>query len=195
LEKITVDKNITIFKDVITQEEADYILNIAKKTESNDWTLYGNKYVKDNDPPAIQYWEENVLKIDEIPALSEKYLPFLFDLSKRLSKIVEDHLKISFEEQNLKSDDYTILVRFQKGHFMKVHHDGGYKNLIKYGTVLYLNDDFTGGETFYPAASKELKPIARSLILHPGNEAYRHGVKEVTSGTRYILTSFIKKFE
>lgn len=195
MEKIIIDKNIVIFKDVISEEEAEYLLNIAKSSQISDWQVYGNKYVKDDDPPAIKYWQNNVLKIDDIPNLSEKHMPFLLNLSKKLSKIVEDHLNINFKDQNLQPDDYSIIIKFEKGHFMKEHHDGGTENIIKYGTVLYLNDDFVGGETYYTGAGKEIKPIARSLILHPGNYLYRHGVREVTSGIRYILTSFIKHIE
>jgi hypothetical protein len=75
---------------------------------------------------------------------------------------------------------------------MNPHHDGGLGPKFKYGIVLYLNDNFEGGEVYYPNLNIEIKPIANALVMHPANQIHRHGVKEVSSGIRYYMTTFIK---
>jgi hypothetical protein len=60
----------------------------------------------------------------------------------------------------------------------------------KYVAILYLNDDYEGGELYFPEHSIEFKPRANSLILFPGGVENIHGVKEITSGTRYTMVSF-----
>ena len=56
-------------------------------------------------------------------------------------------------------------------------------------TVVYLNDDFLGGE-FFLDNGISIKPKAGSLIMFPSTHAYGHGVSEVTSGKRYISAHF-----
>jgi hypothetical protein len=62
-----------------------------------------------------------------------------------------------------------------------------------HGMVLYLNDDYEGGQIYYPNLEIAIKPEAGSLVMHPGTEEYLHGVATVTSGIRYVGTAFSKK--
>jgi hypothetical protein len=73
---------------------------------------------------------------------------------------------------------------------MQVHHDSGEDESISYGLVYYLNDDYVGGEIFYPELNLEIKPEANSLVIHPATLKYRHGVRDVVSGDRYTTTMF-----
>ena len=76
---------------------------------------------------------------------------------------------------------------------MPVHADGGMpgdkRGSIVFGLAIYLNDNFTGGELFYPEIGLEIKPKARSLVIHDAK--FKHGVKTVTSGNRYSITVFV----
>lgn len=62
-----------------------------------------------------------------------------------------------------------------------------------YVASLFLNDDYEGGELNLGEVSTiDLKPKSGSLLLFPGYHT-RHGVKEVTSGTRVnILSHFFE---
>jgi hypothetical protein len=59
-----------------------------------------------------------------------------------------------------------------------------------FGAVIYLNDDFESGYTYYPNYDWEIKPKAGTLVIHPGDEDHRHGVKASEGGTRYTISSF-----
>lgn len=61
--------------------------------------------------------------------------------------------------------------------------------LIEVAANLYLNDDFEGGELFFPMLDLSIKPKARQLILFPGGHEYIHGVKQITKGDRCVLFS------
>lgn len=52
----------------------------------------------------------------------------------------------------------------------------------------FLNDDYEGGELTFEEIGVSLKPKAGSLVLFPGYYT-RHGVNEVTSGTRVNILS------
>lgn len=60
----------------------------------------------------------------------------------------------------------------------------------KYVGILYLNEDYDGGELYFPDHDIEFKPNAFSYYVFPGGVENIHGVKEITSGTRYTMVSF-----
>jgi len=60
----------------------------------------------------------------------------------------------------------------------------------KYVGILYLNDNYEGGELYFPEHEIEFKPAAYSYICFPGGVENIHGVKEITEGTRYTMVSF-----
>lgn len=57
-------------------------------------------------------------------------------------------------------------------------------------TVFYLNDDYHGGEIYFPNLGLEIKPEAGSVVCFPTSEKYEHGVKKVLSGERFAISQF-----
>ena len=60
----------------------------------------------------------------------------------------------------------------------------------KYVSILYLNDNYDGGELYFPEHSIEIKPKAGGLYVFPGGFENLHGVKEVKLGSRYTIVIF-----
>lgn len=60
----------------------------------------------------------------------------------------------------------------------------------KYVGILYLNDNYGGGELYFPDHGIEFKPTSLSYYVFPGGIENIHGVKEITEGTRYTMVSF-----
>jgi hypothetical protein len=60
----------------------------------------------------------------------------------------------------------------------------------KYVGILYLTDDYVGGELYFPEHGIEIKSKANSFCVFPGGIENVHGVKEVISGTRHTMISF-----
>ncbi len=77
---------------------------------------------------------------------------------------------------------------------MQIHRDYWIKDLdyyIRYGIVIYYNDDYAGGEIEYQELGIVHKPKARSLVIHGGN--ILHGPRKVTdSKVRYFSTAFVR---
>jgi hypothetical protein len=80
---------------------------------------------------------------------------------------------------------------------MQSHRDYWLKDLdyyIRYGIVIYFNDDYQGGEIEYSERNIVHKPKARSLVLHGGN--ILHGPKQVVGEkVRYFSTAFVRGSE
>jgi predicted 2-oxoglutarate/Fe(II)-dependent dioxygenase YbiX len=56
--------------------------------------------------------------------------------------------------------------------------------------ILYLNDNYEGGEINFPEQGIKIKPEAGTLLVFFGDESRPHEVCEVTNGQRYNLVSF-----
>jgi prolyl 4-hydroxylase len=60
----------------------------------------------------------------------------------------------------------------------------------EFGAIVYLNDNYSGGHTYYPNHNFDIKPEAGKLAIHPGDPEHLHGVTKIEDGTRYTLASF-----
>lgn len=87
--------------------------------------------------------------------------------------------------------------RWDVGESQEQHADGeshdGIPNetyIVDYGSIVYLNDNYTGGELYFSAYDISFKPTAGTLAFFPSSTYYIHGVKPVTSGVRYTSPHF-----
>jgi len=56
--------------------------------------------------------------------------------------------------------------------------------------LLYLNDDFTGGELEFPVFNYTYQPRPGDLLFFPSDFRYRHQANAVQSGVRYAIASW-----
>lgn len=59
-------------------------------------------------------------------------------------------------------------------------------------SVIYLNDDYEGGELYFKDRGVSIKPKAGQLIGFPGNRHYKHGVTEIIGKDRFTLSSWLR---
>lgn len=62
---------------------------------------------------------------------------------------------------------------------------------LEYGSLCYLNDEYEGGEIFFPEYDISIKPDVNEFIFFPGTSYYLHGVNEVLSGNRLVVQNFL----
>jgi hypothetical protein len=128
----------------------------------------------------------------------EEYKNGFFYGKQKLGELPDVFNEISQSVQNLFSESLYCaplsLQRHPEGNSMEVHEDYWLKDLdyyIRYGIVVYYNDDYVGGEISYPSLGFSHKPKARSLVMHGGN--IPHGTTPVIGDSyRYFSTSFIR---
>jgi len=80
----------------------------------------------------------------------------------------------------------------QKPHADKQLNDGKPNAFIDYdiNSLFYYNDDFDGGDLYYPDHGITVRPKPGLAVIHPGDVNYLHGVTMVTRGERYTTPSF-----
>jgi len=90
--------------------------------------------------------------------------------------------------------------RYHPGEIFKAHYDGCFprsgKDMSIATVIIYLNDNFIGGETTFIIRGKEItiKPVKGSALIfwhgdHPSS--YLHEGSTVHEGTKYVLRSDI----
>jgi predicted 2-oxoglutarate/Fe(II)-dependent dioxygenase YbiX len=75
-----------------------------------------------------------------------------------------------------------------------MHYDDGSKHVSNIVTscVIYLNDDYEGGEIEFCNFDIKVKPVKNSMVLFPSNYPYMHTAHQVHSGTRYAINIFLE---
>jgi len=56
--------------------------------------------------------------------------------------------------------------------------------------LLYLNDEFSGGELVFEYFGYRIRPRPGLLVWFPSDARYYHGAEAVTAGTRYAIVSW-----
>ena len=83
--------------------------------------------------------------------------------------------------------DLCQVVRWPPGSFMLEHKD---LDKDRFAAVVYLNDDYTGGETCFEHT--KVTPETGKLVIFSGNEL-PHWVSEIKDSNRYTLSIWFRE--
>lgn len=81
--------------------------------------------------------------------------------------------------------------KYYENMYMGPHVDWNEQNFdITYTIVVYLNDDYEGGELFFvdPEINLKIKPKKGSIVMFPSVLPYLHQSCEITSGRKMLIT-------
>jgi hypothetical protein len=113
--------------------------------------------------------------------------------TKFISDIVFAHYRMKTSHPDLKLPDYFNIRKYDIGADMGEHADSNdtsdrYHPLVS--GVLYLNDDYEGGELEFSQQNIKIKPSAGSLVMFPSYEPYYHRPLPVKTGVKYMIPFF-----
>jgi hypothetical protein len=167
------------FDNIISKEDCNYILSVVK--ESNLW-------IKN---PQNDFWSDRCLDYHLLKEKDEVAASIILFANIRCEEIIKD----KYKDKEV-FPDLLQIVRWFPGMRQPPHADDMTNTEVKglehrkYGSIIYLNDDYGGGKTFYPQHNFEITPKKGRLAIHPGTPDYMHGVSEVKNGIRYTIASF-----
>jgi hypothetical protein len=168
-----ISPDIYEIEDFVSIDEQKEILDFCKNLEEDQWWLSFSDEYKEGFFYGKQYNGEK---------------PLVF---KTINERVDSLFK------SLLYFGSVALQRYKKGEQIQVHKDYWLYDLdyhIRYGICIYFNDDYEGGELYYPELGITHKPKARSLVMHGGN--ITHESLPVTSDDlRYFSTAFVRGSE
>jgi hypothetical protein len=162
-----ISPDIYEIEDFVTLDQQKAILEYCQSLDESDWWHEDQK-------DTFFYGKQ---KLGQLPE-------FFDDINKKVQNLFSNVLYVGD----------VALQRYLDKEPMQVHRDYWIKDLdyyIRYGIVIYYNDDYLGGEIEYPELGIVHKPKARSLVLHGGN--ILHGPRKVIGDNpRYFSTAFVR---
>jgi len=103
----------------------------------------------------------------------------------------------------IKDSEPPQLLKYEVGGHYKPHYDGVAKWRNPDGSmqwkksvdrdlscVIFLNDDFEGGELVFPELKIRIRPEPGLMICFPSTQHYLHQVEPVTKGVRYSMVTW-----
>jgi hypothetical protein len=159
------DYGIKVFENFVTDEDCNYLINFLNNTEDSFGRI------------------NSIRKINLRPES---------EIIKNILLNVLNKTKKEFNNDNLFITSYMI-SSYEPGYEMGVHLDTeDMRECNKISMVLYLNNDFEGGDIVFPIIDFKHSPKAKELVCflsEPRENA--HGVEVIKSGRRYVMPIFI----
>ena len=90
-------------------------------------------------------------------------------------------------------ESYNML-KYSSGEGYTPHCDAGPGDNRKISSLVYLNNDFTGGELEFINFDIKIKPEPGMMLLFPSDFSYSHIAHTVTSGTKYAIVTWIRDY-
>jgi predicted 2-oxoglutarate/Fe(II)-dependent dioxygenase YbiX len=169
-------KEVLIIRNYLTNQQCDELLDI----------IHGDTvpFHKPHDPRDT-HWHNRV----KYPKYSGH---LMYDLSTRRIETATEYFQLKFAPvvQSL------CLNVWREGMSMGVHSDetGGRYPTRNYASMIYLNDDYEGGELYIPELNFSQKPEKGMLMTFAGGR-YGHGITEIKNGTRYTNSCWIEELK
>jgi predicted 2-oxoglutarate/Fe(II)-dependent dioxygenase YbiX len=181
-------------EDFMTKEEHEFLLNAAKKI--THWDVTETHYNEDGTVIYdSEYWKDRVATGNTLNQHDPEINRVIEKMVQRFKKEVDDFFMVDADPTS------PAIVRWLPGQLQMPHadkelHEGsdaGKPNDFPWydlAGLFYLNDDYDGGELYFPQHDIKFKPKAGAAYFFPGDMNYIHGVTEITSGTRYVIPFF-----
>lgn len=192
-----LDLGLVYYRGVIDSPQAviDLIEEVDQRFRANEhggaetmvadwkpWTYdhlffnYQKFFPEAGNVPKNDYYAKEMIQI------AEALYPSLAKAFNHYSTVV-----YPFAGRSVKSREYTIhLLKYGVGGHLPAHFDQGVSSRIL-SSVMYLNDNYEGGDIEFINSGVRIKPEAGSIIFFPSNFLYVHEVHPITAGLRYSM--------
>lgn len=186
--------NIVELENFLTLEERSALKNFALTNKIWDKT---ESHI-DEDGLVLYdagVWENRVATQNSLMKSDPAILELVNNLIIRLKAEVEKFFEVKLQETGPAVVRWPIGAR-QDPHADKEFHYGeeeGRPNDFPWydlASLFYFNEDYEGGELYFPRQGLEFKPREGCAYFFPGDKYYAHGVRPVKSGNRFTSPFF-----
>lgn len=192
----TFAPGVEYFNNLITKEDANFIINTCEKANNNykhPWKFQTSKVDNKITDKSIRTSQD--MHIHKRFIKNEETIRVYDILYDAIYKAGQQYcLKYGI---NFDGHEAFSFIKYNIGNEYKPHCDDG---LVKpfserqTAVIVYLNPtEYTGGETYLNHFDISIKPDNTGVLLFPCNYAYLHQSLKITNGIKYIVVSFLKK--
>lgn len=176
--------NGRVIENFLNQNDCKYLIKIVTKLGS--WGEGGH-----------EFWSNRIVNYSEVLEYDKSAASIMLDANDRCRKQIKKEYGL---ETPLYSDTLQV-VRWFPGMEQPPHADDmshlGYSEYEHkkhkhrvFGSIIYLNNDYSGGKTYYPNFDFSITPKSGSLAVHPADPEHLHGVTKIKDSMRYTIASF-----
>jgi hypothetical protein len=181
-------------EDFMTEHELTTLNEFIRNNK--EWDITQTHY---NDEGVViydsSYWDDRVATFPTIERQNPEIPKIIMEMVERLKKEVDAFFSVDAHPTS------PAMVRWLPGQLQMPHadkelHEGenrGKPNDFPYYDIaglFYINDDYEGGELYFPNQDIKFKPKAGAAYFFPGDMNYIHGVSKIESGIRYTVPFF-----
>jgi len=183
--------NIMIIENFIDKNDLKIIQDFLP--DINKWMDAGENIYNDDGTCIYDasYWADRQCSSEILLELNAEVHNIIYKYIIKMRDAINDFYKVNVYERP------PVIIKWRPGmeqqpHADKQLPDGSANPFPNYdiNSLFYYNDDFIGGELYYPKFDLEIKPKPGLAVAHPGDIYYLHGVKKIISGERYTTPSF-----
>jgi hypothetical protein len=175
----TIGNDIWLHNNFLHQNEIQLILN---KIRVSGEKLWNGIYPQNQSTPTLK---EAMVISQRIKALLPNQL-YLHEHSS-ITRLMPG------QGHGVHSDNHDFLQTRELSKLVKKDDCFTLVDNNVYGLVVYINDDYEGGEIFYTKQNIIYKPKAGDLIIHSAEDHCEHGVNPVKTNVRYSFPSAIRE--
>ena len=175
---------IGYYENILSNKLCDDLIKHSK-------TLNLSKSQYANNKGIIKNSEERV-KMDDV--WFREGQPFFKDILDSFSEVIKKYhaqheLFTCQRHYDFRLNKYSV-DGFMSKHIDNIHHSHGQKyGYPQVSALLFLNDDYEGGE--FIVADVEYTTKKGSAIIFPSNFMFPHEVKIIKKGTRYSIVTWL----
>lgn len=187
-------ENIIELENFMTPEEIEFLDKAARNI-----TVWDVTQSHKNENGTIVYdagfWKDRVASRPSLDKNDPKIGKIIEGLVARLKPVIEDFFKVRVQPTG------QTVVKWLPGQYQLPHADkelhsgpdaGTPNDFPQYdiASLFYINDDYEGGELYFPNQGLQFKPKAGAAYFFPGDMNYVHGVTEIRNSLRYTCPFF-----
>lgn len=190
---ITVYKNaIPTRWDVINRIENSLSMEGTRFAWSDAQVGYGELVL---DARKCKDWKISDINLEPRDQFSEDAWD-IWENTMTSLKICLEHYKPRNYLDQIEYYECINVVRYGKGEFFAIHTDDGEPYRCTTSAVGYPNDDYEGGELYFPLFDVKYKPEAGDLVINPSAYTYAHSSEPVTNdGLKYSFVIMMDRSE
>jgi predicted 2-oxoglutarate/Fe(II)-dependent dioxygenase YbiX len=190
--------NILIVPEVISKEGIKYLLSEIQKSKKLDLAVFDSN--KSNQTGNVEWSVDKKLRDTQVVNISSE----CFDVIVELYRDTVKNIINPFYEFEVKDSEIPQVLSYGIGGHYVPHPDAEAIWLSPKGekiwrksierdlsTVLFLNDNFQGGDFVFSDLKIRVRPEPGMLVCFPSTHEYMHGVEPVTHGERYSVVNWM----
>jgi hypothetical protein len=195
MDKVYLDENIFYIEDFISKKDL-VILNNAIKSDSHieDYGHSSHTSLIIEESNITSIWDGYLSKLDdffnnETETLIRPYTDFVSLIKYRNFDFSFNNFPEEFAKTDYIMPPHADDVSYDMSEQDLIER----KSFVSKGIIIFINDDFEGGEVVYVNKNISVKPKAGTLVCHPGTKEYSHAVNKFYNGDRIIASMFVHK--